>query len=68
MACAGVVRRLYTSGWAWISPYSVILPDGGSRLAAGDMLRDAYFVQIKHCKGAERLSEGRQSYIRQALE
>ena len=58
MACAGVVRRLFISGWAWISPYSVILPDGGSRLTAGDMLRDAYFVQIKHCKGAERLSEG----------
>jgi hypothetical protein len=58
MACAGVVRGLFISGWAWISPYSVILPDGGSRLTAGDMLRDAYFVQIKHCKGAERLSEG----------
>ena len=26
-------------------------------MAAGDMFRDAYFVQIKHCKGAEILSE-----------
>ena len=71
MACVGVVRRVFDSGWAWIaSPYLARFPGGrdlrpldalfaeGSRMTAEDMFRDAFFVQIKHCKGAERLSEG----------
>ena len=60
MACVGVVRRVDLSGWAGITPYVARFSGGwdGSRMTAEDMFNDAFFVQIKHCKGAERLSEG----------